>query len=227
MAKKKKKVWHSAGFPGVRYREHPTRKHGLKKDRYFAIRYQKDGKRKEEGLGWASEKWTAEKAFIELNKNKEAAIKGEGPKTLKERRTIAQEKEEAQERERITFKGFYEGVYFPYAKRNKKENTWTRENEIYNKWLAPILGTLPLKDVSQIHLEKLRSAMQKVGRSPRTIQYALALVRMIYSHAKNQDYFNGVNPTARIKMPKVDNGRLRFLTVEEAKRLLNCLRARG
>ncbi len=47
--------WKSTKFTGVRYREHPTRKHGIQKDKYYAVRYQKNGKRKEEGLGWASQ----------------------------------------------------------------------------------------------------------------------------------------------------------------------------
>ncbi len=50
--------WNSTKYPGVRYREHKSRKHGIRPDQYFAIRYQKDGKRKEEGVGWASEGWT-------------------------------------------------------------------------------------------------------------------------------------------------------------------------
>ena len=58
--------WQSTGFPGVRFYKHPNRKHGVKYDRYFAIRYQHDGKRREEGLGWSSEGWTAEKAFKEI-----------------------------------------------------------------------------------------------------------------------------------------------------------------
>jgi len=43
--------WIGTKFKGVRYYEHPTRKHGVKKDRYLAIRYQIDGKRIEEGIG--------------------------------------------------------------------------------------------------------------------------------------------------------------------------------
>jgi hypothetical protein len=34
---------------GVRYREHETRKHGVRADRYFSVRYKLDGKDKEEG----------------------------------------------------------------------------------------------------------------------------------------------------------------------------------
>ena len=58
--------WKKSRFKGVRYREHPVRKHGLRRDRYYAIRYQKDGKRAEEALGWESEGWTEGKAIKEL-----------------------------------------------------------------------------------------------------------------------------------------------------------------
>jgi len=37
-----KRTWHKTPFPGVRYRKHPSRKHGVKRDAYFSIRYQKD-----------------------------------------------------------------------------------------------------------------------------------------------------------------------------------------
>ena len=42
--------WHSTNYPGVRFYEHPTRKHGVRKDRYFTIYYRVDGKRREEAL---------------------------------------------------------------------------------------------------------------------------------------------------------------------------------
>ena len=54
------------GIIGVRFREHPTRKHLRKPDRYFSIRYRVtcEGKSilREEGVGWASEGYTAAKA---------------------------------------------------------------------------------------------------------------------------------------------------------------------
>lgn len=37
-------------IPGVRYREHKTRKFGIQKDRYFFIVYQLNKKQKEEGV---------------------------------------------------------------------------------------------------------------------------------------------------------------------------------
>ncbi len=52
--------WTNTKHEGVRYREHPTRKHGVRKDRYYAIRYYVDGKRKEESLGWETDWQKAE-----------------------------------------------------------------------------------------------------------------------------------------------------------------------
>ena len=66
--------WIKTNFPGVRYREHPTRKHGKRRDQYFTIRYKLAGKDREEGLGWASENWTAAKAYDRLKELIQLAI---------------------------------------------------------------------------------------------------------------------------------------------------------
>jgi len=43
--------WIKTQFPGVRYREHPTRKHGIRKDRYFALHYKVNGRVVDEEVG--------------------------------------------------------------------------------------------------------------------------------------------------------------------------------
>jgi len=59
---------------GIRYREHPTRKHGVPRhlDRYYVIRLAVDGIMRQEALGWESEGITLEKARLELAKLREA-----------------------------------------------------------------------------------------------------------------------------------------------------------
>mgnify|MGYP001445124239 FL=1 len=74
--------WIKTNFPGVRYREHDSRKHGKVKDRYYTIRYKIDGKDKEEVIGWASEGWTSAKAYERFKELKENRRDGEGPRTL-------------------------------------------------------------------------------------------------------------------------------------------------
>ncbi|MDR1359345.1 MAG: site-specific integrase, partial [Deltaproteobacteria bacterium] len=55
--------WNKTNFLGVRYREHATRKNGVRLDRCYSIRYKLDGTDREEVVGWASEKVTPESAF--------------------------------------------------------------------------------------------------------------------------------------------------------------------
>lgn len=53
-------------------------------------------------------------------------------------------------------------------------------------------------------------------KAPRTIQYGLAIIRHSLNIARDWGYFTGDNPVCRVKTPKVNNRRVKFLTVEEA-----------
>ena len=69
---------------GIRYREHPTRRHGVPRrpDRYYVIKLAVDGVMRQEALGWESEGITLEKARVELAKLREAKRTGKGPRSL-------------------------------------------------------------------------------------------------------------------------------------------------
>lgn len=226
--------WHSTKYPGVRYREHATRKHGVKMDRYFSIRYQKNGKRKEEGLGWATQGWTVQKAAIQLAELKNNQLTGSGPIRMKEKREQAEaEKRKAEDEKKqkeldsITFSRFFGETYFPQAKQNKSASSWKREEQFNRLWIGPVIGEKPLKEVSPLDLERIKRQMSNAGRSPRSIHYCLAVIRQVYNVAKFLDIHNGDNPVSRVKKPKNDNKRLRFLTHEEADRLLENLMLRS
>ena len=64
-------------------------------------------------------------------------------------------------------------------------------------------------------------------QSNRSIEYALAVVRQVYNIAKHRGILEGEPPTAKVKKPKVDNGRMRFLTHDEADKLLGALKAKS
>ncbi len=234
--------WNKTKYKGVRYREHPTRKHGVKKDRYYAIRYQRDGVRIEEGLGWASEidpkdrkHWTAEKAALVLAELREAG-KGlkEGPSRLSERRDIEDKRraeEQAQheqaERDAITFDKFFTETYLPQARSDKGKKTVVHEEEIFRNRISLELADKCLKDIAPFHLERLKKTLADKGLSIRSIEYTLAVVRQVFNSAKRLGAFNGENPTAKVKFPKPDNSRMRFLTHDEAKALLVSLKAKS
>lgn len=221
--------WVKTSMPGIRYREHPTRKHGIRPDRYYTIRYKLHGKDKEEGVGWESEGWTQERAQIELSRLKIAQDTGEGPSTRAEKKALAKAKYEAEQaenerkaREAFTFEQVFRESYFPLA---KTKNKWTvaREDSLFRLWIHPVIGNLPLKDISPFHLEKLKKNMADAGKAPRSIHYALAVIRQVFNFARNHSMYTGENPVSKVKKPAGDNKRIRFLTHGEADLLLNAL----
>ena len=217
----KKFKWHSTPFPGVRFRKHPSRKHGVKKDYYFAIRYQRAGRRVEESLGWASEGMTATKAAGILAELKQAALTGKGETTLLERREVKETERAEDAAGRVTFKKFWEETYLPQAQADKSGETVVKERSVFKKWLTPLLGSLPFKSISPIHIERLKSEMSKAGKAPRSIQYAMAITRQVINEARRRGIYAGENPLKRVKFPKFDNRRQRFFTHEEAEALLS------
>ena len=69
--------------------------------------------------------------------------------------------------------------------------------------------------------------MLKSGKSPRTIQNCFATFRQTWNHARLQDLTNEDTPTRKVKIPKFDNKRVRYLSRDEAERLLTELRRRS
>ena len=81
-------TWTTTKKPGVRYRLHKTRRHGVNFDKYFAIRLYVNGKRVEQGLGWNSEGWAEKRAAAILSELKANITLGDGPRTLSEKRQL-------------------------------------------------------------------------------------------------------------------------------------------
>lgn len=212
--------WYKTAFPGVRYRVHPTRKHGVNADRYFTIRYRLDGKIREEGLGWASQGMTARKAANCLAKLIEARRTGEGAQTLAEQRELRRFERAQEERDALTFGQFFQETYFPLARANKVFKSYNRERSLYDLWIFPMIGNKPLAKISPLHLERIKKNMADAGRAPRTVHYCLAVVRQIINLAKILNLYEGDNPVSKVRKPSVDNRRIRFLSHAEADRLL-------
>ena len=226
--------WHSTNFRGVRYREHETRKHGIMKDRYYVIRYQRSGKRTEEKLGWGTEGWTPEKAALELAELKNAATVGLGPTRLSEKREIAEEAKAEklaerirEEKENVTFCQFFQDTYFPIAQTRKKSGTCEKELQHFKLWINPLLGNQPLRSITEVHLQKIITAMTKQELSIRYKEYVLSTFRIVWKMARDRGLVIGAYPGTKIKLPKYDNGRLRYLTHQEAERLLKRLAERN
>jgi site-specific recombinase XerC len=217
--------WIKTKYPGVRFYYHETRKHGVKFDQYFSIRYQRDGKRVEEGLGWASENMTLEKAAKELGDMKEAARLGRsGATRLKEKRTVEKQRRETKAKDALAFGEFFKKNYFPISKTSKKEASWKKEEEHFRLYLEPVLGEKPLKDIKPLTVERVKKNILDAGRSPRFLQYVFATFRQVWNMARRDGLVSEGSPTLSVKIQKIENKRTRFLSPEEAGELLAYLK---
>jgi integrase len=223
--------WQKSSYPGVRFREHPSRKHGVKKDRYFIISYRLDGKRKDESLGWWSKGWTAQKAHRELSEIQENQKKGSGPQTLAEKRNFKKDLEEAEQKRKKqenknyqTFGDFFKKTYLPITSKHKKKYTVKNEKGLFNNWINSEIGHLPFNKIKPFNLEKIKKNMFDSGRAPRSVQYCFAVLRQVWNHARINDIVNEDCPTRKVRLPKIENQRVRFLTQEEAESLLKALK---
>jgi len=68
--------------------------------------------------------------------------------------------------------------------------------------------------------------MLEAGKSAGYIEKVLRVFSVIWNRAKAQGLVEGDNPVSKIKIPKADNKRDRFLTKDEASKLLTSLKGR-
>ena len=212
--------------PGIRARKHPTRKHGVKPDMYFVLRLSIDGKKVQEALGWASEGMTLEKARLELAKLKEAKRTGDGARTLRERRAQQEEESKASaqaqadlEKTLVNGATFWEQTYWP-AQAHKANGSKVAELALWNKWISPVIGELPLSLITIVELDVIKANMTRSEKALASIKYAMALVSQMWNLAAKYGIVTGVSPTKQVTLPKKDNKRQRFLSKEESEQLL-------
>ncbi len=229
--------WIATQFTGIRYREHPTRKHGRQPDRYFNVRFKVGGISVNEGYGWASEKMTASKAALLMAELKEELRAGKGTGKLADRRKAREQAEadllkaeQAEARERISYREYFHDTYWPDVSQDKAESALKAEASLHKNWILPALGSVPVRVIGELNIKKLSRAMKRAGKAPRSIEYAFACVRMVMNHAIRSGYHRGPNPVSllpRGSRPKYDNKRVRFLTRDEAMLLLDTLKTRS
>lgn len=226
--------WVKTKFLGVRYRLHKTRKHGVNFDKCFCIRYKIDGKDKEEAAGWASEGMTAEKAYKLLSEIRDNIRTGAAETSLAAIRQGKEEVRAEEERQQhrqanaaLTVASVWEQIYRPNAHARKAVTTIRCECANYEKWIAPLIGEQPLTAIRSTHVEALSLNATKNGKSAQTVRHIIALVSQIWNMAHAHDVVTGENPCRRVKKPRQDSRRMRFLTTKEATTLLQALKERS
>ncbi|MDR2781215.1 MAG: site-specific integrase [Holosporaceae bacterium] len=218
---------------GLRYYEHSTRIYKKRKDRNFSLTYKLDGQTKTESLGWESDGWTIEKASAIMNELKQNQKTCHGPRTLAEKREQAQkqkEEEEAKTKEEesktITFSQVYE-MYMPAQKMKKDPKTCKNEVGYYENWFKETIGEKPIDIITIDELQAIIDKAISSGKKPATARLLKAFVRQVLNFAKDRELYTKDNVAEKISIPKFDNRRTRFLSVEEAQKLLSILKERN
>lgn len=211
---------------GVRYREHETRKYGRQKDKYFYIRYIKNQKRCEEGLGWASEKWSEQRAGAVLFEIKENIRFGRLPQSFKEMRQMEQEKNTNQKQKEkslgtgVLFKDIFE-KYIKQVEIDTTRKTYQNRCDRYRIYIEPVIKNKTLAEVKKQDIEDIKTNMIKKKRADDTIKKTIAIVFQTYKFAIENELYDGAIPTVNVKVHCKDNKRTRYLTREEARKLLD------
>jgi len=208
--KKKDGTTEIAYYPGVYVNEHTTRKHMGQPDECYYICYRYRKKLKWEKIGWASEGYTP--AYAENIRAERIRTKRHGDDLPKKKGTPP------------TFKNTGD-QYIKWLEANRTGNTGPDVSR-YNNHLLPALGKLALDEITTERLESLKTSLQE-DLSPQTVKHVLSLVRRIINRAITQRQWTGGNPVSRVDMPRVNNRRVRFLSYEDARTLLNALKERS
>lgn len=221
--------WIKSTHPGVRYRMHPTRKYNRQKDKYFEIRFQRNGKTISEALGWLSDGMTIGEAAALRGQLLQNIRKGVSPQSVAEMREIGlaakqaiEDREEAAKLDRFTF-GAAAGLFLKWSETNKK--SFYADNNRYQKYLGKRFKDTPIRDISEFDLEKLKSFLKKKGLSASTICQYLQLVRAIFNKTRAWGQHDCRFPA--VKFPKVSNQRVAFLTPAQAQLLLKTVKEKS
>ena len=187
-----------------------------------------------EAVGWAS------KGYVHLQKSiltspnskttterKPAGYTQRKTPGIEQHRGSTRQGDRPVEKENVTFKAFFENSYLPIQKTHKGQDTWIKETGHAENWIYPVIGNIPIKNVSSFHIERIKKNLLDAGRTPRTVQYCLATIRQTWNHARRAGIVSGDSPTRAVKIPKFDNQRQRYLTPDECSLLLAELKIRS
>jgi integrase len=152
--------WKKTRFVGVRVKESPVRTHKGKPDKYFLIRYGKDGKIIQEAVGWASEGITAQ-----LASNLRAEILsnirlGKGFQSLRDKRQKEETKKRVKEGRGITLQQAFDEFLKVRTIKPRTQKDYQRSMDTaFSDWKhRPVVG-ITRDLISQRH-QKLKADAQ-------------------------------------------------------------------
>ena len=117
---------------------------------------------------------------------------------------------------RVTFNAVYEQwsiIHLPTLKDKGIAKT-------IEKHLLPAFGTLFLREITTLKIERFKAEKLASGLRPGTVAKIFGALRRILHKAKTWGLITGDLPTDAVSLPRCDQQRDRYLSHEEARRLL-------
>ena len=196
-------------YLGVYKRKSDTRMHNGKADVCYDITYKREGKKIWEKVGWISEGYTI-KVASELKVNRLRNIR-HGDELPKEKTKAPYFKEVGKK-------------YIEWAAQNKTRNGCDDESRC-RRYLSPVFDDKRLDEITSFDLERLKNDLTKKGYAHGSVKNCLVLFRQIFNKASLWGMYKGENPIKGVKLPVLQNQRERFLSYEEANKLLDELKS--
>lgn len=195
-------------YKGVYYRESSKHRHLGKPDKCLDICY-RDSRCKLiwEKIGWMSEGYTAAVAD---------QLRSDRVRAVRHGDELPREKEAE-----ITLGEVWK-YYDEWLNTGKKDSDTDRS--YYKNHIEPVFADRVLSKISPFDLEKLKKDLTTKNLAPATVKHILVLIRQLINKAIVWNKWHGDNPVKKIKLPKLNNRRERFLSKEEAQILLDELK---
>lgn len=109
-------------------------------------------------------------------------------------------------------------LYRDLVLRSSSARAQTTELGRWRIHLQPLVGKFPLEAINSQKVLRLEAELRKKNLAPQTIYHCLSLLRRVLNRAVEWELYAG--PVPKIRMPKFNNKRVRFLSKAEAKQLL-------
>lgn len=214
---------HKTGKPGVFFRKHGSRKHGVSFDKCYLVAYKHEGKTIEETVGWSSQGVSLNDAValrnerLSLSRRKKDG-QYDGPVTRKEFLEAKQERKELASTKLSVAE--FSLVYLNTVKSEGK-TTWEDDNRRLAKEILPVIGSKKIEAVTTADLSGIVTTLRK--KSPVSSNRLVSLLQKFLSVAVSQGVIKE-SPAAPLKKIK-EHARERVLSADEIKSFWQYLEA--
>ncbi len=143
----------------------------------------------------------------------------------KERKRIIAEERFAQEN---TVGSFWDKAYWPHRSQTGSPHSNKSIGFMFEKWIRPALGKIPLQELTFTDIEKLLNGMADKGMSRKSMRDIYIMLQAEWNYASiylsvHNKISLPVFPGKMIKLPKLNNKKTCYLMPDEAALLLKTL----